>query len=454
MRMNKFLKDSLITFVSRAASMVIALGSNIIISRLLGPSLKGSYNLTLLVINVTALLITFGLGPANVYYGARKPVEVPTLLGNSILAATLLGLSGIIAGELVTFLPPFKNYLINNGVYINWLRGLILFLPLVLLKFYLPDLIRAAGKIFKYNLIGLWDTISGLAATIILVWFLNLGLNGAIATWMISIISVLFFIGLLLSQISSNQINIDTKMLRRNIAFGVRLYPGHIAQFLNYRIDVFLVAFFLSPREIGFYVTATVIVEKLWEIPHAIRTILLYRVAAYNSNSTLITTACISRIIIFFLGGLCTILAFLSYPLINLLFGVAFLPAASAMIFLLPGVWLLGLAKLLVTYLMGIGKPEVGSFAAIISLIATIILDLMLIPKLGIIGASIASSCAYLVSFSVILIKFLQVTKLSLREITILKREDLSLLYNSVVSLLNNFSLPLKKQDENNVWKN
>jgi O-antigen/teichoic acid export membrane protein len=147
-------------------------------------------------------------------------------------------------------------------------------------------------------------------------------------------------------------------------------------------------------------------------------------------------------------------LAFLSYPLINLLFGVAFLPAASAMIFLLPGVWLLGLAKLLVTYLMGIGKPEVGSFAAIISLIATIILDLMLIPKLGIIGASIASSCAYLVSFSVILIKFLQVTKLSLREITILKREDLSLLYNSVVSLLNNFSLPLKKQDENNVWKN
>jgi O-antigen/teichoic acid export membrane protein len=248
--MNKFLKDSLITFVSRAASMVIALGSNIIISRLLGPSLKGSYNLTLLVINVTALLITFGLGPANVYYGARKPVEIPTLLGNSILAATLLGLSGIIAGELVTFLPPFKNYLINNGVYINWLRGLILFLPLVLLKFYLPDLIRAAGKIFKYNLIGLWDTISGLAATIILVWFLNLGLNGAIATWMISIISVLFFIGLLLSQISSNQINIDTKMLRRNIAFGVRLYPGHIAQFLNYRIDVFLVAFFLSPREI------------------------------------------------------------------------------------------------------------------------------------------------------------------------------------------------------------
>ncbi len=449
--MNRFLKESLITFASRGLSSIIALISNIIISRLLGPSLKGSYNLTLLVINVTSLLITFGIGPANVYYGARKPVEIPTLLGNSILAATVFGLTGIIAGELITFLHPFKSYLISNGVNINWLRGLILFLPLVLLKFYLPELVRAAGRIFKYNLIGLWETFSGLVATISLVWFLNMGLNGAIATWVISLISVFFFSGLLMAQVSSNQINIDIKMLRRNLAFGVRLYPGHIAQFLNYRIDVFLVAFFLSTQEVVFYVTATVLAEKLWEIPYAIRTILLYEVAASKTNSILITTACISRIITFLLGGLCIILAFLSYPLINLLFGAAFLPAASALIFLLPGVWLLGLAKLLVTYLTGIGKPEVGSFAAIISLMVTIILDLMLIPKLGIMGASIASSCAYLVSLSVIIIKFLQVTKLSLKEITILRREDLAILYNSGIFSLNNFMVPFKKQKKNNM---
>ena len=448
--MNSLLKDSFITFASRSLSLIIALISNIIISRLLGPSLKGSYNLTLMVINMISLLITFGIGPANVYYGARKPSEIPTLLGNSILVATLFGLSGIIAAELITFLPRIKSYLISNGVNIDWLRGLILFLPLVLLKFYLPELIRAAGKIFKYNLIALLETFSGLVAAIFLVWFLNLGLNGAIATWIISLISVLFFIWFLMAQISSKPININIKMLRRNLTFGARLYPGHIAQFLNYRIDVFLVAFFLSPQEVGFYVTATVLVEKLWEIPYAIRTILLYKVAASKANSLLITTACISRILIFLLGGLCTILAIFSYPLINLLFGAAFLPAAGAMIFLLPGVWLLGLAKLLVAYLTGIGKPEVGSFAAIISLAVTIILDLMLIPNLGIIGASIASSCAYLVSLVVIIIKFLQVTKLSFKDITILRREDLSLLYNSGI-FSNNFIVFFRRQKGNTI---
>ena len=136
MQMNSFLKESIITFATRGLSLSIALIANIIISRLLGPSLKGSYNLTLLVINVIALLVTFGIGPANVYYGARKPGEIPTLLGNSFLAATLFGLLGIMAGELITFLPLFKSYLIGNGVNIKWLRGLILFLPLVLLKFY------------------------------------------------------------------------------------------------------------------------------------------------------------------------------------------------------------------------------------------------------------------------------------------------------------------------------
>jgi O-antigen/teichoic acid export membrane protein len=81
----------------------------------------------------------------------------------------------------------------------------------------------------------------------------------------------------------------------------------------------------------------------------------------------------------------------------------------------------------------------------------TIILDLMLIPKLGIMGASIASSCAYLVSLSVIIIKFLQVTKLSLKEITILRREDLALLYNSGIFSLNNFMVPFQKQKKNNM---
>ena len=432
--MHNFLKESSLTFISRILVLIISLISNIIISRILGPSLKGTYSLTLLVINVTSLVITFGIGPSNVYYGARKPFEIPALLGNSILAAILFGLSGIIVGELITFLPPIKFYLISNGVYINWLRCLILFLPLVLLKFYLPELVRAAGKIFSYNLLGVCETFAGLVAAITLVWLLNMGLNGAIATWIISIISALFFCGLLLAQISSHQIQIDLKMLRRNLAFGIKLYPGHIAQFLNYRIDVFLVAFFLGPKEVGLYVTATVLVEKLWEIPNAISTILLYKVAANENNSILITTARISRIFIFLLGGLCTILAFLSYYLIHLFFGAAFQPAASAMIFLLPGIWLLGIAKLLVTYLTGIGKPETGSLAAIISLFATIIFDLTLIPKLGIIGASIASSCSYIVSLCVI------------------RKEDFSLLYNSIGHYLISFISPYKKKKENSIY--
>jgi stage V sporulation protein B len=446
--MNNMLKHSLTTFISRGLLLIITLITNIIISRILGPSLKGSYNLTLLIINVTSLFITFGLGPANVYYGARNPDEIPTLVGNSFLAAIGFGLIGIIAAELLTFLPAAKSYFISNSINIDWLRGLIFLLPLVLLKSYLPEIVRATGRILKYNLTALWETSTGLAAAICLVWFLDKGLSGAISAWIISIISVCFFSGWLAARVSVKQINIDLNKLRRNLAFGVRLYPGHIAQFLNYRIDVFLVAFFLSPQEVGFYVTATALVEKVWEIPHAIRTFLLYAVAAGKTDSILITTACISRIVTVFILGLCIILAFISYPLINFLFGAAFLPAAPALIFLLPGAWLLSLAIVLITYLTGIGKPEVGSLAATISLIATIILDLTLIPKMGIIGASIASSCAYFVSLFVIIVKFLQATKLSWRDITILRREDIILLYNSVIALLKNFMVPFKKRNE------
>jgi stage V sporulation protein B len=208
----------------------------------------------------------------------------------------------------------------------------------------------------------------------------------------------------------------------------VRLYPGNLAQFLNYRLDVFLVAFFLTPVEVGFYVTATTLAEKLWEIPHAIRTVLLYQVAARDAKVANFTTARVSRVLVVLIGSICLLVALVSYPLIFLLYGADYLPAAPALILLMPGIWALGIGKLLVTHLAGLGQPEVGTLGAIISLSLTFILDFLLIPRLGILGASIASSAAYSLSALVISVLFLRITGLHLQDIILLRREDVLIL--------------------------
>ena len=68
----------------------------------------------------------------------------------------------------------------------------------------------------------------------------------------------------------------------------------------------------------------------------------------------------------------------------------------------MPGVWALSLGKLLAIHLAGAGRPKVGTVAAVASLIATLALDLLLIPLWGIQGAAIASSVAYTLSTVII----------------------------------------------------
>jgi O-antigen/teichoic acid export membrane protein len=56
---------------------------------------------------------------------------------------------------------------------------------------------------------------------------------------------------------------------------------------------------------------------------------------------------------------------------------------------------LLGGAKVLTNEIAGRGYPHYNSFTSGVALILTVLFDLILIPRFGIIGAALASSIAY-----------------------------------------------------------
>jgi O-antigen/teichoic acid export membrane protein len=428
--MPSLIKDSTITFITRGLVFVIALGSSIVIARVLGPSLKGSYNLLMLIINVASMFVLVGLGSANVFYGARDPdKELPVLTGNSLVAALGLGAMGIIGVELITFLPVFQKYLTDNGIRVLWVRGLALSLPLALANAYLIEIVRARGDIARYNLVAIWNVFTSFVGIVVLVWFLDQGLPGAIYAWAISVALVFGLTVWLALRAAGSRPRFEGATLRRSFSFGMRLYPGNIAQFLNYRLDRFLVALFLTPAEVGLYATAAALSERLWEIPHSIRTVLLQRVAATSDEKTAsATTARVSRVVVVLVGGMCLVVVLLSHFIILLLYGADYLPAAPALIALMPGTWTLSVGKLLAIHLSGSGRPEVGTMGALASLASTVALDLLLIPRFGIVGASVASSVSYTLSTVVILIVFLRVTGLGVADVVVLHRADVLVL--------------------------
>ena len=412
-RVFSFVQDSAITLLTKMLTILLTLGVSVVISRALGPTVKGTFDLLILLVTFSSLLVLFGLDTANVYFGARKPHELDSLVGNSILAAIVLGAMIMALVEAVLYLPPFQTYLVNNGMNIIWMRWMACVIPLVLLNTYLKEIIRAAGHIIHYNAVSVVQTVAFLSVTSFFVLGFHWGFSGAVLGWVVAQLCAAVYILWLVLQITHWQVRVNYSSFKRSFQYGLRLYPGEIAQFLNYRVDVFLVAFFLTPASVGLYTVATSLAERLWEIPHAIRTVLLQRISKSGdqANEDILTLHVVQLVATLIALG-CIGLATFAYPIVNLLFGQAYRPAVPAVIALMPGVWALSIGKLLATHLSARGYPQVGTYGALTALLATLVLDLLLIPRLGITGAAIASSVAYTLATLAIYLFFQRITGL------------------------------------------
>ena len=82
--------------------------------------------------------------------------------------------------------------------------------------------------------------------------------------------------------------------------------------------------------------------------------------------------------------------------MIPLLFGAAFAPAVVPACILLVGLAGEGVAAVAIAYLYGQGMPGMASTGVGVGVVVTVALDLLLIPGMGIIGAALASTAAYL----------------------------------------------------------
>ena len=428
-----FAKDSTLMLASRFLLILFALLSSVVISRILEPSGKGSYGLVTLVLSLTVLVFLFGLGSATVYFGVRQPEQLPALAGNIIFVSLLFGSVGILLVELLSFHPLVQDYLHQNSIPVRWVRWIIFVTPLNLFNAYAKEIVRAVGDIFMYGLLSLLNAVVLFATTIILLWGLNLGVKGAICGYLIATVLVSIVTAWQMNKKIDQPFRMNLPLLKQTLQFGLRLYPSNLAQFLNYRLDVFVVGYYLSDVEVGLYLTATTLAERFWELPNAVRTALYHRVAEdHGSDSSLKITLSSSRIIFVVVGLFCIMFALLSHWVMLILYGVDYLPASLPFTWLMPGIWALSLGKLWAIYLAGSGYPEYGSISSIVSLILTICLDFMLIPKVGIVGAAIASSVAYFVTSLILGWLFVRKTGTPWQELLLLNRTDWHLIKNAI----------------------
>lgn len=421
------LKDTSIALVSRGFVIVLGLAITSIVARLLGPAAKGAYDLTILVLRTGVMVSVFGLGAANLFLGSREPEKLNIYATNSIFVSLGIGLICVMILELGSYVPTIQIYFEETGIQLNVLRSTFFVIPLLLLSTILQEIIRAVGQMLIYSSLSLLQFTLHLILLTPLFFNTDNALIFILATWVISNILLSIIIVAFVYRLTGFSPRPDWQVFKQCFRFGMQLHPGNITQFLNYRLDIFLVAFFLSPEAVGLYSLSVLLAERLGEIPQSIRRALMYHVSAHHGEA-LQLTARTSRIIVILTTPLFIVASLLAAPTINFIFGSEFAPAVLPFIFLLPGIWILSIGRILVVYLTSIDRPIVGTWSALISLVFTIILDLLLIPSVGLIGAAIATSVAYAVASIVILIVFLHDAPMPILQLFIIQKEDIRII--------------------------
>jgi O-antigen/teichoic acid export membrane protein len=162
---------------------------------------------------------------------------------------------------------------------------------------------------------------------------------------------------------------------------------------------MFIVNYFLGPGDVGIYSISVGLAELLWHFPNAVSFIIFPKAASTKPEVMNIFTPRVFRITLGFTALGAVGLVLLGKPVISFIYSSTFLPAYVPMVALLPGVVLLGGAKVLTNEIAGRGYPHYNSINAGLALILTVILDLILIPRYGVLGAALASSISYAVIF-------------------------------------------------------
>ncbi|NIM90462.1 MAG: oligosaccharide flippase family protein [Candidatus Aminicenantes bacterium] len=423
-------KHSVINFTSQIIVLVFSLITSIVLARALGPQGKGVYFLVFMIATTSFNLVHSSIPVAGVYHLGIKKYRLEDFVINFIFLAIFLGIVGI---ALVFALFKFISLFLLQNVNPLYLKVALFFIPLNLLTVFLSWIFLGLNDIPKYNLINIIRVVSTTAFIVIVCLFWRNILFLIIANLSAYVVaSITAFV--LLSGYLKKGGRFNLHLIKDVLIYGWKGHLGEILFNLINRLDSYLVKFFLGATFLGFY-SVSLIAENLWLISMAIGMALLPKVSSSLLKDKNKDTAAVCRHSVFLTFLAALVLFIIAKSLIEFFFGQPFLPAVQPLWILLPGIASLSVTKTLKQYLSGTGRPQIATYSAMVTIIVCIFLNIMLIPRMGISGAALATTCSYFIYAGIILMAFLRISGNRLTDTVIIKSQDLLIYKNFILNL-------------------
>ena len=389
-RGSSFLHDLAWTFATRLGVVLLGLISSVLIARWLGPTGRGEYAVAVAVSAIAVQLGSLGLHTSSSWAVAQRPELTGRLLGNGVVSSLAIGsvlavgiwLATIAFPGVVPLPEPLRSFaLISIPVGLLYLVGLNLMLGL--------------NRIRQYNRLELGNRSLSVALLVAAAALGTLSTPFAYLTVVIgSVAGATIAIVWLFRW--SREIRVDLGVLLEYGKYGIRSYVAAIFTYLLLRVDLLLVQYLRGSSDAGLYSVAVGLADMLNLLPVVAATLLFPRLSAMrDATAAWLTARRVAAAVFVGIAALAVVALGLSGPLVVTLYGRSFGESVLAFQLLLPGVLFLSVQTILMHYFYSAGAPAVTLYAPLAGTVANVALNLILIPRYGIEGASIASTLAY-----------------------------------------------------------
>ena len=392
--------------------------SSVLTARGLNPSGRGTYGLVLAVAWIAAALGHLSIEQANVLRWQRGD-DRRAIASTSVT----LGLAGGIAAAVVGWFAVDAFAHDSFSASDRRLIALVLpAVPLYILGGYLVGLHVLDDRLRRVNVARLVAAASQLAALSVLWLTDELTVATAVATWVATLAALP--VVLLVPGLSIRLRHVSRRLASSLLRTGLKYHVGMAALFLLRRVDIVILSAYVSRREVGLYAVAVVLAELLFVPSESIAQAVLPRQVRGSLEDAAVYSARVVRVNTFVALTAAAGLAAVSPLLIRVAYGAEYTDSVVLLAALLPGVVAVGFTRPITALLVRLDRPFVVSTICVASLAFNVALNLALIPTLGAVGASIASSLAYLLQAGAYTAWVLRSTPLTLPDLWP-RREDL-----------------------------
>ncbi|MFD1514118.1 polysaccharide biosynthesis C-terminal domain-containing protein [Halomarina rubra] len=397
-------RNFVLIFSSKFVGLLMSIIATPVIVRILGPRQYGQYAVVLSMVVVTMIVTNMGMfdgirkhigekansaGEVSKIFGlyTRVSIFLMLIVASLLLVGTYFGIVRRIFGQEFELYFYISSIMICGRQLFRLARGALIGLDLTQYSESIQVFRQVIFPILAIALTIYFEGVVGVLVADILAY----GLSSLLG---------LFIVARTIPSLRTISTPASTNLSRRKIIkFNTSTVVLVSLVVSLYHADILLLQFFNYNKSIGYYKSALVIAEFLWFVPVAIQTSILHSISKlWDENKTKKITEIASRItrhVVTFSLLMVIGIAVLAEPLITVYFGQEFSASILPLLILLPGAF--GYAVIRPIYTIGQSTGNISQLVVLTAIAAIVnaVLNVLLIPKYGIVGAALATSIGY-----------------------------------------------------------